>query len=295
MIYTLLILSLLSVTLAQKNCSHIIDLSGSGKYYNIGEIVGREFTWKDSFSDYKVSLCNDSYPNCGQCGGPAGFCQSTTFWDDCIGRFSSAQGFLRNGKEGVELIYDGGDFGNVGIVRIECDPTVNVTGPIDVSKPKNITLYSKYACLPSPPPPPPPPRSECTRILDSNGSGAFYNLSRIIGQQLFWNVQSFSNFKASICVDSYSDCGACGGPAGFCQYTNTWADCVGKFSMAVGLAGTEGVELFYDDGDWGHSGRIRIDCDPTVELSTPTYGSNPFHVRVSSKHACLCQWVCVPY
>jgi len=267
------------------DCSRVPSSISPGKIFNLTAIVGRELNWSDSFSNYKVTICTNIYADCGSCGGPAGFCQYTTQWADCVGKFSTATPLAND--EGVQLLYDDGDWGNVGRVKVICDPLVEFGTPTIDGNAKVIIVRSKHACLSLP-----PVDADCKKIPDTAGSGAFYNLSPLIGQQIFW-TSPLSNLKASICTNSYPDCGDCAG-AGFCSYTNTWSDCVGKFTMAVGLPDSKGVELFYEKGDFGYAGRVKIICDPSVDISTPTYDQNPFYATIRSKYACLCSWVCIP-
>jgi len=267
-----------------KDCRKITDKISGGNI-DLGPLIGREVTWGETFSTFKGTLCKDTYVDCGICGGPAGICQYTTPWTDCVGKFYSAEGLA--GVEGVDLFYDSGDFGYTGHIRIECDPNIELSTPTYDTSPTQIKLRSKYACVSS------PPVTNCKKILDSAGSGTWYDLSPIIGQQLFWK-DAISNLKVGICVSNYSDCGTCDGPAGMCQYTNTWSDCVGQYTMAVGLPDSKGVELFYDDGDFGNAGRVRIICDPNIAMGTPTYENSPYFITVRSKYACLCNFVCVP-
>jgi len=287
MIVTLLIVLSLMTTLSngQTDCTKIPDVSGSGKFFNLGPIDGKEFTWTDAFSTYKFTLCKNTYITCGKCGG-AGYCQFTDQWADCIGKFTRAVGLQES--TGVELFYENGDWGYNARVKIICDPNVEFSN-ITVITGKNVQISSKYACLSA------PPVTDCSKIPDTAGSGAFYDLTRIAGQQLFWAQTQTpqSSFKASVCANAFPDCGDCKG-AGICQYTSTWNDCIGKFVMAVGLLDGKGVDLFYDGGDFGYAGRIRILCDPTVDISVPSFDANPFYVTVRSKHACLCSMVCVP-
>jgi hypothetical protein len=290
MVVTLLVLlCLFNLSCGQTtNCTRILDTSGSGKVYNLAAIEGRELTWKDAFSNYKATICKNNYTTCGRCGPPpAGFCQYTDQWADCVGKFSIGVG-MDNGT-GVELLYDGGDWGNVGRIRILCDPNVELSEPTVITNAKYIQVFSKHACLSLP-----PPVSGCGNIPDPSGSGAFYNLSPLTGQQIFWAQPSTNyNFKATICNNSYVDCGKCQ-KSGMCRYNSQFNECLGKFQMAVGTEDEQGVYLFYEDGDFGNEGRIKIVCDPNVVLSTPTYDTNPQYVTVRSKYGCLCQWVCVP-
>jgi len=280
----ILFFCLISLVFGQnKDCEKIIDKVNGGTI-NLGPLIGREVTWVEgSFSQYKGTICKDPYTGCGTCGGPPGICQYTDFWSDCIGKFSSAE--VIPGMDGVDLVYLGGDWGNMGRIRILCDPNIEISTPIYETTAKNITIRSKYACASA-------PVTDCKKILDTAGSGAWYDLSPIIGQQLFWQ-DTIGNLKASICANNYSDCGLCEA-SGFCHYTNIWSDCVGKYSMAIGLPDGKGLELFYDHGDWGNAGRVRFICDPTVELSQPTYDTSSYFITVRSKYACLCNFVCVP-
>jgi len=294
MVITLLIvLNILNLSHGQTGCSRIPDRSGSSKWYDLSALIGREFIWSDAFSFYKTTICKDTYTDCGRCGGPAGFCQWTSNWADCIGKFSLA--IRLDDGTGVELLYDNGDWGNVGRVKILCDPNVeDVTEPEIDTNWKTIILYSKHACLVGPPEPP-PPASDCESIKDP-GSSAVYNLFPLINHQIFWRQPVMDYFfKASICSNSFLDCKKCETGAGMCRYNSQGNDCIGKFDLGVGLSDQEGVDLFYDLS--GPSpGRIRILCDHDVSLSDPIYETNPLHVTLRSKFACKCAWVCVtPY
>jgi len=287
MVTLLIVLGLLNLVSSQPDCTKISDVNGSGKLYNLGALIGKEFKWSDAFSSYKATICKNEYHDCGNCGGPAGFCQYTGTWADCIGTISNAFGLA--GEMGVHLLYDNGDWGNIGSIKIICDPNVEFSNITIIQNYKNIQIYSKYACLNLP-----PPQSDCSRIPDTAGSGAIYDLSPILGHQLFWAEPSKNyNYKASICASTYTDCGKCEG-AGMCQYNNQFNDCVGRFNVALGIQDEQGVYLFYEDGDFGSEGRIKLVCDPTVVVSTPTYDENPNYITVRSKHACLCSMVCVP-
>jgi len=294
MVVTLfIVLCFLNLIHGQSNstvCSRIMDPSGSGKWYDLSALDGREFVLSDAFSFYKVSLCKDAYPDCGRCGAPAGYCQWTENWNDCIGKFTTANGLAD--VEGVTMLYDNGDWGNVGRVTIECDPEVeDVSEPVPSPNPKSIKLYSKHACLVGPT----TPVSDCANIPDPSGSGAIYNLSPIVNHQLFWAQPAMDYFfKASICASSFLDCNNCG-IAGMCRYNTQGNDCIGRFDRAVGIADRDGVDLIYNSGG-ATPGRVRILCDPEVSLSNPTYDTDPLQVTVRSKYACKCSWVCVaPY
>jgi hypothetical protein len=278
-----IVLYLLSLAHGQPDCSRIPI--GNNQFYDISAVVGREFVLSDSFSFYKFTICTNTYADCGRCGGPAGYCQYTESWNDCLGKFSLAA--PTTDKAGVDLLYDDGDWGNVGRVKIFCDPNVeDITEPVANPNPKSVLLYSKHAC----PVGPAPPISDCEAIPDPTGV-AIYNLSPLINHQLFWSQASTNNyFKASICVSSFLDCKSCESGAGMCQYNSQSNDCVGKFSQAYGLTGQEGVDLIYDQGGQTQ-GRIRILCDPSVSLSPPSYDSNPIQITLRSKYACKCSWV----
>jgi len=133
---------------------------------------------------------------------------------------------------------------------------------------------------------------DCSRIPNPQGSG-YYNLQPIVGKELELK-DSFSTYIATICTNTYDDCGLCGGPAGFCQYTQFWADCIGRFSAAVVETNQQAVRLHYDNGDWGASGIIKLQCDPSAgDLSTPVPENNNYKVMVvKSKHACLISSSC---
>jgi len=287
------VLNILNLAHGQTDCSRIPQRSGSSNYYDLSAIIGREFILSDAFSFYKTSLCKNPYADCGRCGAPAGYCQWTENWADCIGKFSLVVGL--EDKEGVELLYDGGDWGNVARVKIFCDPNVeDVSEPEYESNPKNMILYSKHGCIIVGPPGPPPP-ADCEHIKDP-GSNAIYNLFPLINHQLFWSQPVMNYFfKASICSSTFLDCKNCDGGAGMCRYNAEGNACIGRFDLAVGLSDQEGVDLFYDHGA-PVPGRIRILCDHGVTLSDPLYSTNPLQVTVRSKFACKCTWVCVtPY
>jgi len=127
--------------------------------------------------------------------------------------------------------------------------------------------------------------TNCNKVSDT-ASGGYYNLGPLIGMEIK-TTDTFSTYKSTICTDTYADCGRCGGPAGYCQFAETWADCIGRFSLVVSMQGQQGVELLYDNGDWGNIGRIKLYCDPGVELSEPSYDQNPKNMKANSKYACL--------
>jgi len=134
---------------------------------------------------------------------------------------------------------------------------------------------------------------DCGKIPDPDGSGMVYDLTSLIGTELTI-ADSFSTYKTKICQNDYTGCGACeaaccaSGTAGYCQNTDFWADCVGKFSTAIGMEGAAGVELLYDNGDWGMVGRIKILCDPAAEqLGNLRPDGDPKTMIVNSKYACL--------
>jgi len=127
---------------------------------------------------------------------------------------------------------------------------------------------------------------DCSNIQGPAGSS--YDLSSIVGVELELS-DTFSIYKAKICKNDYPDCGQCG-VAGYCQSNEFFTDCIGKFSIALGMVGTEGVELVYDQGDWGNIGRIYLLCDPTAHEITGLYQENYYKTFIArSKYACLTQ------
>jgi len=129
---------------------------------------------------------------------------------------------------------------------------------------------------------------DCSLITDPSGSGMHYDLSSLVGKELMLSDQ-FSEFKATICKNTY-ECGQClPGPAGYCQTTEFWQDCIGMFSTIIPMQGSEGVELLYDNGDWGSVGRIKLLCDPSAgdeALNVKAEGTNFKTMVAASKHAC---------
>jgi len=87
-------------------------------------------TANDGFSDYHVTVCVDGL-SCGGCT-QAGYCQENEFFSDCMGKFYQIEG---------------GDWGNVGILRLKCNPQaenfLNIRGE---NYYKTISAESKYAC-----------------------------------------------------------------------------------------------------------------------------------------------------
>jgi len=151
-----ILLALIVIVSSQLDCSNIPDprVPGLSKY-NITALVGKEVSLSDTFSTYKLRICQNNFPSCGACignteccsGGLAGFCQSTDFWADCVGRFSQASGLTDT--EGVTLLYEGGDWGMVGRITIYCDPTVEEIGnvrPENSNNYKHFLASSKHAC-----------------------------------------------------------------------------------------------------------------------------------------------------
>jgi len=136
--------SLCYLVCSQPDCSKIP--AGPGRFINLSAIVGVELTLKDSYSTYTATICKNTYASCGStpsCGGPAGYCQRTDFWADCIGVFTS----LIVGPDYVELLYTKGDWGNEGRIRLICDPKENnVSVPSGGNNYKFMNATSKYAC-----------------------------------------------------------------------------------------------------------------------------------------------------
>jgi len=128
------------------------------------------------------------------------------------------------------------------------------------------------------------PLPDCSNIR--LGGSRHYNLSAIVGRELILE-DSLSTYKATICTNTYASCGACSGPAGFCQSTEFWADCIGVFSLAIANEDGSGVELLYDNGDWGNVGRIKLRCDPNAGDYDDLHGEGNLKTMVArSKHAC---------
>eukprot|EP01125_Pyxidicula_operculata_P002452 TRINITY_DN12314_c0_g1_i1.p1 TRINITY_DN12314_c0_g1~~TRINITY_DN12314_c0_g1_i1.p1 ORF type:complete len:221 (+),score=36.00 TRINITY_DN12314_c0_g1_i1:56-718(+) len=102
---------------------------------------------------------------------------------------------------------------------------------------------------------------DCSRIEGKDGK--YFDLSSVIGQELA--VQDgFSTFKATICQNPYQ-CGDCGPTSGYCETSQWWEDCIGIFTSAAAIADMTGVELMYDNGDWGSFGRVKILCNPDAD------------------------------
>jgi len=128
---------------------------------------------------------------------------------------------------------------------------------------------------------------DCTQIPDPKGSGRIFDLTALIGKELLL-TDSFSTYKTTICKNTYETCGQCGGPAGYCQSTEFWEDCIGVFTTAIGMQSPTGVELLYDNGDWGSVGRVKLICDPNAGESDNLHGEGNLKTMVAhSKHACL--------
>jgi len=129
---------------SQPDCSFILD-DGRVGHYNLSAIVGKELLLRDNYSEYKTTICKNTYYDCGTCYGPAGFCQSTEFWADCIGVFTSVRGY----QNVVELFYDNGDWGAYGRIRLFCDPNVDDIDGLqpDGTNYKIMNARSKHACL----------------------------------------------------------------------------------------------------------------------------------------------------
>jgi hypothetical protein len=116
--------------------------------------------------------------------------------------------------------------------------------------------------------------------------GKFIDLTPVIGKELLID-DGTSKFKVSLCENKYSNCGTCGPVAGYCQTTPWFEDCIGIFTSAVPMPNNAGVELMYDNGDWGAIGRVKLMCNPdATELSTPKGESFNKIMIVDSKYAC---------
>eukprot|EP01123_Difflugia_compressa_P014704 TRINITY_DN7925_c0_g1_i1.p1 TRINITY_DN7925_c0_g1~~TRINITY_DN7925_c0_g1_i1.p1 ORF type:complete len:227 (-),score=18.70 TRINITY_DN7925_c0_g1_i1:31-711(-) len=129
-----------------QDCARVVDPAGSGKIYDLSPIIGNELTMEDSYSQYTISICKNPY-GCGNCGGQAGYCQITEFWQDCVGVFSSISGMTST--EGVEIMYDKGDWNSIGRVKLTCDPSADGVKNVrpDNNNYRVLLGESKYACL----------------------------------------------------------------------------------------------------------------------------------------------------
>jgi len=144
----ILLCSLLFVSIRGQNAKDCGNIISDGIRYDLGPIVGQQLTTNDGFSDYKVTLCKDAM-SCGGCAA-AGFCQSNEFFSDCMGKFAGATG-MPDGTVGVILLYDQGDWGNTGQVKLTCNPNAN--GVINIKGEqfyKVTTGESKHACPAAP-------------------------------------------------------------------------------------------------------------------------------------------------
>jgi len=139
---------------SQSDCSNISDPRGVGSRYNIAALVGKKISATDGFSLYNVTICENNITNCGNCGtnreccsgGSPGFCQSNPFFADCLGKFSKVNGL--SSTDGVELIYDNGDFGLTGSLKIYCDPNVDDIANVRFENftYSNVLASSRHAC-----------------------------------------------------------------------------------------------------------------------------------------------------
>jgi len=146
--WALFILCVLQVLLSRANgATDCTNLKGaSGERIDLGPIIGQTITTNDGFSDYKVSVCQDNM-QCGACA-PAGFCQVNEFFSDCLGKFSAVS-VMADGT--VQLLYDEGDWGNTGQLKLNCNPAADTFQNIKGEQFYKVTTAdSKYACAAPP-------------------------------------------------------------------------------------------------------------------------------------------------
>jgi len=126
----------------QTDCTRIEDGVGS---YNLQSIVGQELTFAEGPNLYKVSVCQNAYSTCGGCMDGAGWCKEYGMFKDCVGKFSLIVPLVV--EEGVELVYDRGDYGMMGRIIITCDPNVGDLDSVESFDPyTKITAKSRWAC-----------------------------------------------------------------------------------------------------------------------------------------------------
>jgi len=127
----------------QKDCSKILGLNGD--LYDLTPLVGKSLETTDGFSSFKVVVCQNTQ-TCGGCTSlTGGYCQTNEFFTDCIGKF--AGGSPLPDSPGVLLLYDQGDYGNTGQVKIKCNPTATtITKIVGEQFNKVTTCESMYAC-----------------------------------------------------------------------------------------------------------------------------------------------------
>jgi len=120
-------------------------------------------------------------------------------------------------------------------------------------------------------------------------TGDIYNVNSISSRQVDFANGDEDLYKASICTNGVGSCGGCAA-AGMCQIYLGVDLCYGTFIGAMGMPQGQGVELSYNGGDLGHSGIVRLICDPSgPPLSTtvkqmlgPVLGQSILEVKSSA-------------
>jgi len=127
------------LVVSQPDCSRI---TGAGSNYDLGHLIGYELTFADGPNIYKTTICQNPYPFCGECG-EAGWCRESGAEKTCIGRFSLVVPF----ESGLELVYDGGDWGQTGSMVLTCDPNIDDLDALETFNTyTRITAKTKWAC-----------------------------------------------------------------------------------------------------------------------------------------------------
>jgi len=123
---------------------------------------------------------------------------------------------------------------------------------------------------------------DCANIASVGGMK--FDLSPVLGKELS-TTDGFSNYQITVCKDALK-CGNCPN-AGFCQTNEFFNDCMGKFSGASATVDGKGLTIYYDGGDFGNSGQLRLNCKPDAVEFENIQGQNFYKVIVAdSKYAC---------
>jgi hypothetical protein len=239
-------------------------------------VIGIKLIFAEWGRSFKMSICQNDLTDCKNCTGsvtPPGYCLYAETMTICLGSFTRA--LAMKGFSGVQLFYEENSIVR-GVVQLFCDYTTNMSGVIFAanSTTRTMTVRTKYACLSY-------PLNDCTKIVDPT-SGAYYNLSPIIGRQLRYDQN-----LVSLCQNTLDCPGGCFDPVGYCVNLTFRGYCLANFYQAIGLEDDQGVELLYESyGGSGHIPvRIRLLCDPTIELSEPTM-EYQYSMTAKSKYAC---------
>jgi len=95
----------------------------------------------------------------------------------------------------------------------------------------------------------------------TSDTGDIYNVLAMNGTLLtYMGREDYPHWNVSLGQTAISHCGLCTS-AGFCEYEESWSNCVGEWFGAVGLPQGEGVELSYHRGEFSRVGVVRISCD----------------------------------